>query len=52
MYIYICIYIYNKYIYIYTHNKVDGGEKPTIWNLKFHVINRQLNNFTNCNVTV
>ena len=40
--------LYGHYIYIY---KVDD-EKPLIENLKFHVINRQLNRFTKCDVTV
>ena len=34
-----------------TYNKVDV-EKPLIQNLKFHVVNRQLNKFTKCDVTV
>ena len=45
IYIYICIYMYIIY------NKVDD-EKPLIQNLKFHVINRQLNKFTKYDVTV
>ena len=32
-----------------TYNKVDV-EKPLIWNLKFHVIDRQLNKFTKYDV--
>ena len=42
------IYIY---IYIYLYNKVDD-EKPLNQNLKFHVINHQLNKFTKYDVTV
>ena len=34
-----------------TYNKVDD-EKLHIQNLKFRVINRQLNEFTKCDVTV
>ena len=34
-----------------TYKKVDD-EKPLIQNLKFHVINRQLNKFTKYDVTV
>ena len=36
---------------VLTYNKVDD-EKPLIQNLKFHVINRQLNKFTKYDVTV
>ena len=48
MYTYLSIYLF---MYIITYNKVDD-EKPLTSNLKFHVINRQLNKFTKCDVTV
>ena len=49
-YIYIFVYIiYIIYLYI-LYNKVDD-EKPLNQNVKFHVINCQLNKFTKYDVT-
>ena len=38
-------------MYVYICNKVDD-EKPLIYDLKFHVTNRQLYKFTKYDVTV
>ena len=48
--IYILYILYMYIIYIHIYNKLDD-EKSLIQNLKFHVINRQLNKLTKYDIT-